>query len=100
MRRKQSMQHFDQRQILILENAYYQVFPYSRVSGVAVQHTTLLIVQPTRESTSRRENSFDYGNVHSSSNLRCASEEDYRQGTQAPPEVGLERPLGKPQIPT
>ncbi|KAG0693636.1 armadillo-type protein, partial [Suillus ampliporus] len=25
MRRKQSMQHFDQRQILLLENAYYQV---------------------------------------------------------------------------
>jgi hypothetical protein len=25
MRRKQSMQHFDQRQILMLENAYYQV---------------------------------------------------------------------------
>jgi regulator of nonsense transcripts 2 len=25
MRRKQTMQHFDQRQILLLENAYYQV---------------------------------------------------------------------------
>lgn len=25
MRRKQSMQHFDQRQLLLLENAYYQV---------------------------------------------------------------------------
>jgi regulator of nonsense transcripts 2 len=25
MRRKQSMQHFDQRQVLLLENAYYQV---------------------------------------------------------------------------
>jgi regulator of nonsense transcripts 2 len=25
MRRKQSMQHFDQRQQLLLENAYYQV---------------------------------------------------------------------------
>lgn len=25
MRRKQSMQHFDQRQQLVLENAYYQV---------------------------------------------------------------------------
>jgi len=25
MRRKQGMQHFDQRQILMLENAYYQV---------------------------------------------------------------------------
>jgi hypothetical protein len=27
MRRKQSMQHFDQRQLLLLENAYYQVRP-------------------------------------------------------------------------
>jgi hypothetical protein len=25
MKRKQSMQHFDQRQLLLLENAYYQV---------------------------------------------------------------------------
>lgn len=25
MRRKQSLQHLDQRQILLLENAYYQV---------------------------------------------------------------------------
>lgn len=25
MRRKQSMQHLDQRQLLVLENAYYQV---------------------------------------------------------------------------
>jgi len=25
MRRKQSLQHFDQRQLLLLENAYYQV---------------------------------------------------------------------------
>lgn len=25
MRRKQSRQHFDQRQLLLLENAYYQV---------------------------------------------------------------------------
>lgn len=25
MRRKQSMQHLDQRQLLLLENAYYQV---------------------------------------------------------------------------
>jgi len=25
MRRKQNMQHFDQRQLLLLENAYYQV---------------------------------------------------------------------------
>ncbi|KAF5354670.1 hypothetical protein D9756_005377 [Leucocoprinus leucothites] len=30
MRRKQSMQHFDQRQILILENAYYQCNPPER----------------------------------------------------------------------
>lgn len=25
MRKKQSLQHFDQRQLLLLENAYYQV---------------------------------------------------------------------------
>lgn len=30
MRRKQSMQHFDQRQILLLENAYYQCNPPER----------------------------------------------------------------------
>jgi len=29
MRRKQSMQHFDQRQQLLLENAYYQVIQYT-----------------------------------------------------------------------
>ena len=28
MRRKQSMQHFDQQQLLLLENAYYQVYFY------------------------------------------------------------------------
>jgi len=29
MRRKQTMQHFDQRQLLLLENAYYQVCPHN-----------------------------------------------------------------------
>ena len=32
MRRKQSMQHFDQRQLLLLENAYYQCNPPDRKS--------------------------------------------------------------------
>lgn len=31
MRRKQSMQHFDHRQLLLLENAYYQVDPVCRL---------------------------------------------------------------------
>ena len=33
MRRKQSMQHLDQRQLLLLENAYYQV----RISNAAAR---------------------------------------------------------------
>ncbi|KAG1770430.1 ARM repeat-containing protein [Suillus occidentalis] len=34
MRRKQSMQHFDQRQILLLENAYYQVSLFAALHKV------------------------------------------------------------------
>ncbi|KAG8722033.1 hypothetical protein FRC08_007802 [Ceratobasidium sp. 394] len=34
MRRKQSMQHFDQRQVLMLENAYYQCNPPERAPRV------------------------------------------------------------------
>ncbi|THU82420.1 ARM repeat-containing protein [Dendrothele bispora CBS 962.96] len=33
MRRKQSMQHFDQRQLLLIENAYYQCNPPERSPG-------------------------------------------------------------------
>ncbi|KAF8609017.1 transcription factor [Ceratobasidium sp. AG-I] len=41
MRRKQSMQHFDQRQILILENAYYQCNPPERVPRVEKTRSTM-----------------------------------------------------------
>lgn len=40
MRRKQSMQHFDQRQLLLLENAYYQV---SR--GASHSHSFIIFLQ-------------------------------------------------------
>jgi regulator of nonsense transcripts 2 len=37
MRRKQSMQHFDQQQLLLLENAYYQVsFMLSKAAPVLI----------------------------------------------------------------
>ncbi|KAG1716634.1 hypothetical protein ID866_512 [Astraeus odoratus] len=41
MRRKQSMQHFDQRQILLLENAYYQCNPPERVPRVEKERTPM-----------------------------------------------------------
>ncbi|KAF9227255.1 ARM repeat-containing protein [Gyrodon lividus] len=41
MRRKQSMQHFDQRQILLLENAYYQCNPPERAPRVEKERTPL-----------------------------------------------------------
>ncbi|KAJ7072238.1 ARM repeat-containing protein [Mycena amicta] len=39
MRRKQSMQHFDQRQLLLLENAYYQCNPPERAPRQEKQRT-------------------------------------------------------------
>ncbi|KAH7912407.1 ARM repeat-containing protein [Hygrophoropsis aurantiaca] len=41
MRRKQSMQHFDQRQILLLENAYYQCNPPERAPRQEKERTPL-----------------------------------------------------------
>jgi regulator of nonsense transcripts 2 len=41
MRRKQSMQHFDQRQILLLENAYYQCNPPERAPRQQKERTPL-----------------------------------------------------------
>ncbi|KIJ67888.1 hypothetical protein HYDPIDRAFT_147949 [Hydnomerulius pinastri MD-312] len=41
MRRKQSMQHFDQRQILLLENAYYQCNPPERAPRVEKERTPI-----------------------------------------------------------
>lgn len=41
MRRKQSMQHFDQRQILLLENAYYQCNPPERTPRQLKERTPL-----------------------------------------------------------
>ncbi|EIW82813.1 ARM repeat-containing protein [Coniophora puteana RWD-64-598 SS2] len=41
MRRKQSMQHFDQRQILLLENAYYQCNPPERAPREEKQRTPI-----------------------------------------------------------
>ncbi|KAG2150468.1 ARM repeat-containing protein [Suillus clintonianus] len=41
MRRKQSMQHFDQRQILLLENAYYQCNPPERTPRQQKERTPL-----------------------------------------------------------
>ncbi|KAF5380407.1 hypothetical protein D9615_004497 [Tricholomella constricta] len=41
MRRKQSMQHFDQRQLLLLENAYYQCNPPERAPRQE-KHRTLI----------------------------------------------------------
>ncbi|KAF9237526.1 ARM repeat-containing protein [Melanogaster broomeanus] len=41
MRRKQSMQHFDQRQILLLENAYYQCNPPERAPRVTKERTPI-----------------------------------------------------------
>lgn len=43
MRRKQSMQHFDQRQVLMLENAYYQCNPPERVPRVEKTRSTMEI---------------------------------------------------------
>ncbi|KAG9316714.1 ARM repeat-containing protein [Chiua virens] len=41
MKRKQSMQHFDQRQILLLENAYYQCNPPERGPRVEKERTPM-----------------------------------------------------------
>ncbi|KAJ7647234.1 transcription factor [Roridomyces roridus] len=41
MRRKQSMQHFDQRQLLLLENAYYQCNPPERAPRQEKQRTPI-----------------------------------------------------------
>ncbi|KAF8843012.1 ARM repeat-containing protein [Paxillus ammoniavirescens] len=41
MRRKQSMQHLDQRQILLLENAYYQCNPPERAPRIEKERTPL-----------------------------------------------------------
>ncbi|OCH88273.1 transcription factor [Obba rivulosa] len=41
MRRKQSMQHFDQRQLLLLENAYYQCNPPERTARQAKERTPM-----------------------------------------------------------
>ncbi|EIN12047.1 transcription factor [Punctularia strigosozonata HHB-11173 SS5] len=41
MRRKQSMQHFDQRQIMMLENAYYQCNPPERAPREMKQRTPM-----------------------------------------------------------
>ncbi|KAF5370880.1 hypothetical protein D9758_002015 [Tetrapyrgos nigripes] len=41
MRRKQSMQHFDQRQLLLLENAYYQCNPPERSPRQEKQRTPM-----------------------------------------------------------
>ncbi|KAI6032951.1 ARM repeat-containing protein [Pisolithus orientalis] len=41
MRRKQSMQHFDQRQMLLLENAYYQCNPPERPPLVEKERTPI-----------------------------------------------------------
>ncbi|CAE6470742.1 unnamed protein product [Rhizoctonia solani] len=43
MRRKQSVQHFDQRQVLMLENAYYQCNPPERAPRVEKERTTMEI---------------------------------------------------------
>ncbi|RPD73709.1 transcription factor [Lentinus tigrinus ALCF2SS1-7] len=41
MRRKQSMQHFDQRQLLLLENAYYQCNPPERAARQVKERTPM-----------------------------------------------------------
>ncbi|KAH9915683.1 ARM repeat-containing protein [Fomitopsis serialis] len=41
MRRKQSMQHFDQRQLLLLENAYYQCNPPERTARQDKERTPM-----------------------------------------------------------
>ncbi|KAL6308040.1 transcription factor [Sparassis latifolia] len=41
MRRKQSLQHFDQRQLLLLENAYYQCNPPERTARQAKERTPM-----------------------------------------------------------
>ncbi|KII92060.1 hypothetical protein PLICRDRAFT_50491 [Plicaturopsis crispa FD-325 SS-3] len=41
MRRKQSMQHFDQRQLLLLENAYYQCNPPERAPRQEKERSTV-----------------------------------------------------------
>ncbi|KAM5543259.1 hypothetical protein V8D89_003133 [Ganoderma adspersum] len=41
MRRKQSMQHFDQRQLLLLENAYYQCNPPERAARQLKERTPM-----------------------------------------------------------
>ncbi|KZT65935.1 ARM repeat-containing protein [Daedalea quercina L-15889] len=41
MRRKQSMQHFDQRQLLLLENAYYQCNPPERTARQEKERTPM-----------------------------------------------------------
>ncbi|KIJ40979.1 hypothetical protein M422DRAFT_209705 [Sphaerobolus stellatus SS14] len=43
MRRKQSMQHFDQRELLVLENAYYQANPPERAPRIEKQRSPMVL---------------------------------------------------------
>lgn len=54
MRRKQSMQHLDHRQLLMLENAYYQVGPiYTFVLSPSPDHLSSAILRSENHAKSK-----------------------------------------------
>lgn len=89
MRRKQHLQHLDQRQLLMLENAYYQVLSLIAVilKPSADQATK---VQPAGTHAEERERANTDGALHSPSHPGRPIEEDNRQGAETHPQTGLE----------
>lgn len=76
MRRKQSMQHFDQRQILLLENAYYQAGSSYLVEQLYSGTHVGVVVQSTGASSETRERAHSSGTFHPTSYIRRSGQED------------------------
>lgn len=72
------MQHLDQRQLLLLENAYYQVRLNGAIRCTDQSHSNPGIVQPTRTDGKADEGTNTHGVVHETSHLRCSHQEDDR----------------------
>lgn len=67
MRRKQSMQHLDQRQLLLLENAYYQV---GIIFYLTARHELMtLLVQSAGTHCNSPEGAYSDGDVHTPPDL-------------------------------
>lgn len=86
MKRKQSMQHFDQRQLLLLENAYYQVHVFVARIRSMLNYSA---VQPPRTYSEARKTSQTDRTFHTSLDIWRPDEKDHRQGAEAHAKAGL-----------